>query len=306
MLQVRGIHHGVVNEHRQVSAMLESLRGSALGTSPFSDASPQALSTARKKISPEAYHLMSRHLVKDFYADDDMLLWRDQWRVLALDGSTVQLPSSNECIVAFGVISPSTFPLRRLSCLYDVRNHFVLDTILSSYEDDERSLAMRHLEVLELERSDRIWRNLLLADMNYPCFYLMQALMMQGHDVLFRYAAKSASCIAEVSEALEQGLTDTILTIELCKPGRVINPRLEPIVEQMQREGRPTTLRLRLIVLTLPNRTREVLLTSLGDPSIGPEDFQELYNERWGIETYYDVLKNVNEFSGSHAGGLCF
>jgi hypothetical protein len=61
------------------------------------------LSKARKKITPEAYQLLSCHLVQDFYADDDVLLWRGQWRVLATDGSTVQLPSSSECIAAFGV-----------------------------------------------------------------------------------------------------------------------------------------------------------------------------------------------------------
>jgi hypothetical protein len=293
MLQSRGLFHGIVNEHHQMAVMLDAVRSSGAEKGSFSEATPQAISKARQKITPEAYQLLSRHLAMEFYADDDIQLWRKQWRVLAVDGTTLQLPSSNECIATFGVIAPSSFPLGRLSVLYDTRNRFVLDTILSSYEDDERSLAMRHLEVLDLDRENRPWRNLLLADMNYPCFYLMQAVILRGDDFLFRYAAQGAACIAEVTNALEQGLDDTILEIDLCKPGRVVNPRLKPLLEQMQRESRPTTLRVRLVVLTLPDGTREILLTSLLDPTFTSEDFRDLYDERWGIETYYDVLKNV-------------
>lgn len=303
MLQSRGLSHGIVNEHRQIAEMLDAVRSSG-EKGRFSEATPQALSKARKKITPEAYQLLSRHLVKDFYADDDLQLWREKWRVLAVDGTTLQLPSSTECIAAFGVIWPNSFPLGRLSVLYDVRNRFVLDTILTSYEDDERSLAMRHLEVLDLDRENRSWQNLLLADMNYPCFYLMQAILLRGDDFLVRYAAKGASCIAEVTDALEKGLSDTILEIDLCKPGRSVNPRLKPLLEQMQRENRPPTLRVRMVVLTLPNGTKEVLLTSLLDPSLTSEDFRELYNERWGVETYFDVLKNVLVIE--HVSSPCF
>jgi hypothetical protein len=45
----------------------------------------------------------------------------------------------------------------------------------------------------------------------------------------------------------------------------------------------------------------EVLITSLLDDRITPDDFKELYNLRWGIETYYHRLKshlNLENFSG--------
>lgn len=77
------------------------------------------------------------------------------------------------------------------------------------------------------------------------------------------------------------------------KPGRAINPHLEPILEQMRREKRPPILRLRMVVLTLPNGTREVLLSSLLEAAFTTGQFCELYHERWGVETYFDVLKNV-------------
>jgi hypothetical protein len=106
MLQSRGLCHGIVNEHRQIAGMLDAVRSSGTEKGSFSEATPQAISKARQKITPEAYQLLSRHLVKEFYADDDIQLWRKQWRVLAVDGTTLQLPNSNECIAAFGVIAP--------------------------------------------------------------------------------------------------------------------------------------------------------------------------------------------------------
>lgn len=307
LLQMRGLTNGVVNEHRQIASILERIGSSGVESGTFSNVTPQAISQNRKKITPEAYQVLSRHLVKSFYGDDDIVLWRKQWRLLAVDGTTIQLPNSPECIIAFGITAPSTYPLGRLSVLYDIGNRCVLDTIVSTIEDDERSMAMRHLEILELDRADRSWRNLVLADMNYPCFYLMQDILLGGGDFLFRYAAKGACCIAEVTDALEQGCTDTVLEIDLRKPGRFINPRLKPILDRMQQQGQSTTLCVRMVALTLPNGTREVLLTSLLDPSITSDDFRELYNERWGIETYYDVLKNVlvvEKFSSPSLQGI--
>jgi hypothetical protein len=109
MMNIRGYYHGLANEQRLVEPVLSSLRSSKALC-----ASPQDLSKARKKITPEAYQILSRQLVQGFYADDDLLLWRGKWRLLDLDGSTLPLPPSREIIASFGVVAPSTFPLGRL------------------------------------------------------------------------------------------------------------------------------------------------------------------------------------------------
>jgi hypothetical protein len=299
LMNTRGYYHGLANEQRLVEPIFQGVNGSSALC-----ASPQALSAARKKITPEAYQILSRQLVAGFYADDDLLLWRGQWRLLAIDGSTLQIPSSKEAIAAFGVCPPATFPLARISVLYDVHNRFVLDTVVGSYQRDEREMAMEHVEFCSADTTEHSWSDIVLADMNYPCFYLMLALGMAKKEFVFRYAAKGAACIAEVSEALAQGGTDTVITIDLCKPGRVVNPRLAPLLGQRKAQRQPTTLRLRLVAVTLNNGTREILLTSLLHNDLGAEDFKELYNERWAVEGYYDVVKNVLRLESFHTKSL--
>ncbi len=63
-----------------------------------------------------------------------------------------------------------------------------------------------------------------------------------------------------------------------------------------------TPIQVRLVRVDLPKGQTEILITSLLDSKEYPSSiFKELYNERWGVETFYDELKNklkVEHFSG--------
>jgi hypothetical protein len=67
-------------------------------------------------------------------------------------------------------------------------------------------------------------------------------------------------------------------------------------------EGLPTTLTVRFIRVTLIDGTHEVLATSLLDQqAYSADDFAALYWLRWGIETFYGILKTrlvLENFSG--------
>jgi len=57
--------------------------------------------------------------------------------------------------------------------------------------------------------------------------------------------------------------------------------------------NKTTSIKVRLVRVNLPNGEIEVLMTSLLDSQKYPSKmFKELYFLRWGIETYYDELKN--------------
>ena len=63
-----------------------------------------------------------------------------------------------------------------------------------------------------------------------------------------------------------------------------------------------TTIKVRLVRVDLPSGEIEILMTTLLDSQIYPSSmFKELYFLRWGIETFYDELKNklkVEFFTG--------
>jgi len=80
---------------------------------------------------------------------------------------------------------------------------------------------------------------------------------------------------------------------------------LTPCAEQMpliQQMNLPTTLTLRFVRVRLSTGDYEVLATTLLDEVLYPtEDFAELYYLRWGIETFYGLLKNrlvLENFTG--------
>ena len=60
-----------------------------------------------------------------------------------------------------------------------------------------------------------------------------------------------------------------------------------------EKYGKIKHLNLRLLTITLENGTTEYLLTNIQDKNFTIEDFKELYNLRWGIETNYNTMKNI-------------
>lgn len=66
-------------------------------------------------------------------------------------------------------------------------------------------------------------------------------------------------------------------------------------------ENLPFSIRVRLIRLILVTGEVEVLITNLMDEGITCEDFQQLYFLRWGVESFFNLLKSrlmLENFTG--------
>lgn len=85
----------------------------------------QAFSKARKKFSEEAFLLLDQRLVDEFYTDNTYQTWNG-YRLLGIDGSTVQLPMSKAIVKEFGGVTTQhgvvVMAMGRISALYDVLN----------------------------------------------------------------------------------------------------------------------------------------------------------------------------------------
>ncbi len=72
--------------------------------------------------------------------------------------------------------------------------------------------------------------------------------------------------------------------------------------------GLPATLTLRLVTVRLETGRLEVLATNLMNEALYPTaEFGELYHSRWGIETYYGLIKgrlDLENFSGESAEAI--
>lgn len=240
----------------------------------------------RKKIKPEVFKSLSDSLIEEFYTDNDesIKLWNG-FRLLAVDGSRLVLPDTNELENIYGKTknqSETGVVQARISVLYDVLNRFVIDGVLSPLSTGESVLALNHLVFAKA-------KDLIIYDRGYPSFNLIYEHFEKGVDFLIRVKADFSNITREFYQS---GLHSSIVLIQ---PGK--NTKLSD-----KSYSKDTFKEVRLVRVELPGGETEILFSSLIDFEKYPNAvFKNLYFLRWGIETFYDELKNkikVEHFSG--------
>lgn len=231
-----------------------------------------AFNQSRQKIDPLLFTDLRHILITEFYTDNDARVKRwNGLRLLATDGSTLALPQTPELARIYGHANnqhDTKVASGRCSVLYDVLNNLVLDGVLAPFLVGERELAMRHLHHCGKD-------DLVIYDRGYPGFELMVAVLAQGADFLMRCKSNHNN---QVRAFLAGQLQDQTISI---KPGRHISERDQE-------------LRVRMVKVLLDTGETEVLLTSLTDEQAYPTTvFKDLYYQRWGVEQFYNVVKNI-------------
>jgi hypothetical protein len=213
--------------------------------------------------------------------------WRGH-RLLAIDGSVLRLPNQDAIWEHFGGQEPvnqsgpcgARVPQARLSVLYDVLNRLGLETQLGGFSTGETELAAAHGGALRAG-------DVVLIDRGYAGYECFARLAGRGAHFVGRCPRRSFAVVAELFDRDEAGVSRTVM---LKAPRSALAA------------GLPGTLRVRFLTLRLATGELEVLATSLLDEARHPgEDFLWLYGRRWGIETYYGVLKgrlDLENFSG--------
>jgi hypothetical protein len=286
----------------EIEQFLKVLKG---GTQPVS-ITAQAVGKARKKFSEEAFLRLDERLVEEFYTDNTYTTWHG-YRLIGIDGSTVQLPMSEEIVKAFGGVSNQyglVMAMAKISVAFDVENEISVHACISKYCSEERELALRHLEAIRAfdARSEghRGHQNdLFLFDMGYPALYFMVLLILWGKEFVIR---TSDAFLKEVQDAIQAEGDDVEIRIPIQTPERPLPKKLTAWMPDVDPD---MVLSLRVVKLTLADGTRETLLTTLRHRSEFPShEFPGLYAKRWGSEGHYDVLKNILElenFTGKSA-----
>lgn len=216
----------------------------------------QSFSEARQKIKHEAFKECFELMVSIGLSDEQPELYKG-FRLLAVDGSSMQLKKSAELERCFASSTPTEGQVyARISMAYDILNDLILSADLAPYATGERELASKELKhVFTLD----VGRCLVLLDRGYWTPSLFKDILRQGHELLLRVPNT-------VTKEIAQG--DSQVTLD---------------------DG--TTLRCRRF--TLPSGEIETLVTSLSESELSDDEMKELYFMRWGIETKYDGLKNI-------------
>lgn len=248
---------------------------------------PSAFIQNRKKINPEVFNHLSDVIIDNFYtAENDSLAYLNGFRILAVDGSRITLPNTLELKKHYGITQNqyegSGIVQARASVLYDVLNEVALDAVLDNLSEGELDLALKHAHR---------WKenDLIIYDRGYASYDFVNEHVKRRIDCLIRVKTTYNSVVI----AFVAGGKKSIVT--------EIGPKQNQSFKDKD-YTKDSALKVRLLRIELPGGEIEVLMTTLLDSKKHPTKmFKELYFLRWGIETFYDELKNklkVEHFTG--------
>lgn len=239
----------------------------------FNTYSKQAFSKRRQCILPEAFQELYRLSTEFFYKEAGYKTYSG-YRILAVDGSKVNLPCNKELMEIYGCQKSTNNLIQSLvSCLTDVLNNVILDGIMAPCNGNGRELAKQHILNLSKIKTDK---DIILFDRGYPSAGLMQYIDQSGFKYIMRC---STSFVASINK--KNFTNDGIIKHKFKKNEKEVT--------------------FRILRFSISNNTTEVLVTNIFE-EFSTSNFKELYNMRWGIEKTYNCIKNrfgLESFSGT-------
>jgi len=256
--------------------------------------SASAFCQARRKVKPELFTRMNEEMVACLFEDYAKLVQRWNGRLVwAVDGTVMNLPDTPETREHYSVQinqhDEKGAVQGMASFLYDVLNEVTISVGLDakrsekSFVFNEHSPYFRHQAVVLYDR--------LYADYSVMAFHASR-----GEDFVIR--APLSHTFKAVVEFVRSKETDKVVTLNVSyKQSRFV-----------QQQGLPNKIKVRLVKVMLDSGTLKVLMSSLLNGESYPAgEFKGLYEKRWGIETYFNRLKNlleVERFSSNKLTGI--
>lgn len=245
-----------------------------------------AFCQSRMKLNHTAFIELNDGIINEFYTDNFLELWKE-FRLLAIDGSRIQLPLSLEIVEDFGFAKNNHLtitPMAQASFCFDVLNNMIINSEIDRYETSEYNLALKHLEKCNI-------KDLLIYDRGYSAIWFMFYHIFKNKDFVVRMQRNS---IQEIQDFFHSDKISKI--IEITELGN----KSDEQIKNLGLDFKP--FNIRLVKVILDNGEVEVLATSLLDEKKYPaSEFKWLYGKRWGIETNFDHLKNhlmIEDFTG--------
>lgn len=255
--------------------VLEGLRmilGVAVKLKP---AGKSGISQARSRLGVEPVKRLYEDVVAPIATPETKGAFYRQWRVVAMDGFTLELPDTEANVKEFGrPESPSggesAYPLIRGVGLVEVGTHVLFGAVLGSYATGEVTLArdvVRHLQP----------GMLCLADRYFPGYPLWKQARETGAELVWRVRQK-------IRFPVEERLPD----------GSYLS-RFYPGWQNGKAKGEGIPVRVIDYRVEGPDSKKEELIriiTTIVDWEAAPaQELAMLYHERWEFETTLDEFK---------------
>ncbi len=236
-------------------------------------AGKSGISQARSRLGPDPLKKLYEALVAPIAERRTKGAWYREWRLISLDGSTLDVADTEENENAFGrpgaSRGASAFPKIRFVALLENGTHVLWAARMSQYATDEITLARD--VVLALREG-----MLCLADRFFPSYELWQRAAKTGADLLWRVRQNAR---LEVDQRLSDG---SYLSRIYASTSDRRNQRNGTIV-------RVIDYRLHNVPGSEP--VYRLITTILAPQRAAAKELAALYHERWEIENSLDELK---------------
>ena len=257
------------------------------------DVSKQAISQRRMIIDPQAYIDINDDLIREIYKRPEELKTFKGFYLTADDGSIFDLPNyptvREDFDIKYNNHSHHT-ATARVSNMVDVLNEFIISSAISNRKYSEVKHAISHLE----DAKDKIdlTKTITIYDRGYPSKDLILKTMDLNSYFIIRL--KKDTFIEQ-----RQNITtnDEIIEVPIDKDylRRISDNEIKELAKKQDK------IKIRIITIPLSSGEIETLATNVFDKTFTIDDFKQIYNKRWTIETNYDKLKNklqTENFSG--------
>lgn len=238
-------------------------------------ASRSAISRARDRLGDAPVRELYRQLVGPIATRGTAGAWFRRWRVVSLDGSTLDVADTEANEREFGRPgvsrgAGSAFPKLRMCSLVETGTHCLFGAVAAPYSTGEKTMARDVVAHLTPGM-------LCLADRNFYGFQLWAKAAATGADLLWR---------------VTHNLT---LTCTQKLPDGSYLAGIYPSVKDRRRGENGMTVRVVAYGVRIPGQHRSeefLLITTITDHNEAPAiELARLYEERWEIETTLDEFK---------------
>lgn len=268
---------------RELDEVFATLFGRRVSVREVTDG---AFCRARMKLRHSAFEELSQTAVNQAYGSMACVERIAGYRILAVDGSKVNLPNSPEIGARFDPDGKRPgeggAPQLLLSQCYDIVNGLILDVAIAPGASCERRTAMAHLRHVGED-------DIVLLDRGYPAHWFLRAVNDTGAKFVARATVSFSNAVIDfVASGEDSALLDLPYTDESRDPCR-------------QFDLDPAPLRVRAVRVVLCTGEVEVLLSNFVEEDYPPDLLSELYRLRWGVEEGFKRLKSpleLENFSG--------
>lgn len=265
--------------------------------------SVSAFVQCRHKLIPEAMAF----LFHEFTTSSDPGKTYKGFRLLAVDGSDIQIPTNPEHAESFVRTSDTAAPynLLHLDALYDLCSHIYLDSVVDGIRISSEQRSVNSM----VDRS-KIKEAILIADRGYESYNVMAHIQEKGWKFLIRIK-DGVGGIASGVDLPDTEEFDIFFDMRLTfkqtnEMKKLLKDRnhykkLKPAHEfdYLPKKNRkscpiePYHLPFRIVRVKINGELTETLITNLDSDLFPPSELKRLYAMRWGIETSFRALKHT-------------